>query len=73
MLLLVDDAIISSECSLTLSMSRSVMQDDLTERLGGVDKVAEMSGRNKRMVAGADGRYRHLSRATDVPLDMVRL
>ena len=51
----------------------SALQDDLIERLGGVDKVAEMSGRNKRMVAGSDGRYRHLSRATDVPLDMVRL
>ena len=47
-------------------------QDDLTDRLGGVDKVAELTGRSKRMVRGEDGKFRFLTRATDVAIDMVR-
>lgn len=47
-------------------------QDDLIDRLGGVDKVAELTGRSKRMVRGEDGKFRFLTRATNVPIDMVR-
>lgn len=48
------------------------LQDDLIERLGGVDKVAELTGRKKRLVRGEDGKVRFLSRATDGPIDTVR-
>ena len=47
-------------------------QDDLIERLGGVDEVAELTGRKKRMVKGRDGRFQFLPRATDGPIDTVR-
>lgn len=48
------------------------MQDDLIERLGGVSKVAELTGRRKRMVSDPDtGKFHYVSRGQDVPLDKV--
>eukprot|EP00955_Chlamydomonas_euryale_P115227 366336-Chlamydomonas_euryale.AAC.18 len=38
--------------------------DDLIERLGGADRVAEMTGRDKRMLLQPDGSYRYETRAT---------
>lgn len=51
-----------------------LLQDELIERLGGVDRVAEMSGRKKRMVKQPDGSYKYLSRSGNgIPLDGVSL
>ena len=48
------------------------MQDDLIDRLGGVDKVAELTGRRKRMVRDPDaGTFHYKARAQDMPLDKV--
>lgn len=49
--------------SVLVRLTKPVMQDELIERLGGPDKVAEMSGRKKRMVKQPDGQYKYLSRA----------
>ena len=47
-------------------------QDDLIERLGGIDAVAELTGRRKRMVRDrASGRYVYRARARDCPVDQV--
>jgi len=47
-------------------------QDDLIDRLGGVDKVAELTGRRRRMVRDPDnGQFYYLPRAQDMPLDKV--
>ena len=52
----------------------SLLQDDLIERLGGPDKVAELTGRRKRMVRDPDtGRYQYKMRAQDCPVDQARL
>lgn len=49
-----------------------MLQDDLIEKLGGVDEVAEMSGRKRRMVKQPDGKYKYLSRSgPHTPLDGV--
>ena len=47
-------------------------QDDLIERLGGVDAVAELTGRRKRMVRDPrSGQYHYRTRAQDCPIDQV--
>ena len=47
-------------------------QDDLIDRLGGPDKVAELTGRRKRMVRDADaGTFHYKARAQDMPLNEV--
>ena len=62
-------------CKYRLCMASPVpimLQDDLIEKLGGVDKVAEMSGRKRRMVKQSDGKYKYLSRSgPHTPLDGV--
>lgn len=48
------------------------MQDELIERLGGVDAVAEMSGRKRRMVKQPNGVYKYCLRSgRDIHLDKV--
>jgi len=47
-------------------------QDDLIERLGGPNQVAEMTGRKKRMLLQKNGKYAYVSRADDSCLDEVR-
>ncbi|CAL8469508.1 g9049 [Coccomyxa elongata] len=48
--------------------------DDLIDRLGGVDKVAELTGRRKRMVRDPDaGTFHYKARAQDMPLDKVNI
>jgi len=48
------------------------MQDELIERLGGVDAVAEMSGRKRRMVKQPNGVYKYCLRSGgDIPLEKV--
>lgn len=48
------------------------MQDELIERLGGVDAVAEMSGRKRRMVKQPNGVYKYCLRSGgDIHLDKV--
>lgn len=48
------------------------LQDDLINRLGGVDKVAELTGRRKRMVYdGKTGAYYYKPRFDKVPMDQV--
>ncbi len=48
------------------------LQDELIERLGGVDAVAEMSGRKRRMVKQPNGVYKYCLRSGgDVHLDKV--
>lgn len=47
-------------------------QDDLIDRLGGVDKVAELTGRRRRVVRDPDNsQFYYLPRAQDMPLDKV--
>ncbi len=49
-----------------------VMQDELIERLGGVDAVAEMSGRKRRMVKQPNGTYKYCLRSSgDIALEKV--
>lgn len=56
----------------TLSWPCCAAQDELIEQLGGVDKVAELTGRRKRMVKDAEsGAYHYKLRAQDCPLDQV--
>lgn len=46
------------------------LQDDLIKRLGGPDKVAELTGRRKRMLRDPDsGQYHYKLRAQDCPVD----
>ena len=45
-------------------MSAWLMQDELIERLGGVDAVAEMSGRKRRMVKQPNGTYKYCLRSS---------
>lgn len=48
------------------------MQDELIERLGGVDAVAEMSGRKRRIVKQPNGSYKYCLRSSgDVALEKV--
>ena len=48
------------------------VQDELIEQLGGVDKVAELTGRRKRMVKDDDtGAYCYQLRAQHCALDQV--
>ena len=48
------------------------MQDDLIRRLGGVDKVAELTGRRKRMVYDERTKsYHYRARFDKVPMDQV--
>lgn len=48
------------------------VQDDLIKRLGGVDKVAELTGRRKRMVYDPDtNSYHYRARFDKVPMDQV--
>ena len=50
------------------------MQDELIERLGGVDAVAEMSGRKRRMVKQPNGSYKYCLRSSgEVTLEKVCL
>ena len=50
------------------------MQDELIERLGGVDAVAEMSGRKRRMVKQPNGSYKYCSRSSgEIALEKVCL
>lgn len=50
------------------------MQDELIERLGGVEAVAEMSGRKRRMVKQPNGTYKYCLRSSgDVALEKVQL
>lgn len=52
----------------------SQVQDELIERLGGVDAVAEMSGRKRRMVKQPNGSYKYCLRSSgEVALEKVRL
>ena len=47
-------------------------QDDLIRRLGGVDKVAELTGRRKRMVYDERTKsYHYRARFDKVPMDQV--
>ena len=48
-------------------------QDELIERLGGVDAVAEMSGRKRRMVKQPNGTYKYCLRSGEVALEKVLL
>ena len=60
----------------TLSRYTAVcaLQDELIERLGGVDAVAEMSGRRRRMVKQPNGTYKYCVRSSgEGGLDKVRL
>ena len=48
------------------------MQDELIERLGGVDAVAEMSGRKRRMVKQPNGSYKYCLRSSgEIALEKV--
>jgi len=50
------------------------LQDDLINRLGGVEKVAELTGRRKRMVCDEKtGSYHYRARFDKVPMDQVVL
>ena len=50
------------------------LQDDLINCLGGVDKVAELTGRRKRMVYDEKtGSYHYRARFDKVPMDQVVL
>ena len=63
-------------CKRTLSRYSAVyaLQDELIERLGGVDAVAEMSGRRRRMVKQPNGTYKYCLRSSgEGGLDKVRL
>lgn len=51
--------------------SLSQLQDELIERLGGVDAVAEMSGRKRRMVKQPNGSYKYCLRSGEVALEKV--
>lgn len=54
--------------------SFSQVQDELIERLGGVDAVAEMSGRKRRMVKQPNGSYKYCLRSSgEVALEKVCL
>ena len=53
-------------------MSAWLMQDELIERLGGVDAVAEMSGRKRRMVKQPNGTCKYCLRSSaEASLDRV--
>ncbi len=50
------------------------MQDDLIKRLGGPDKVAELTGRKKRMIYNEKTKtYHYKARFDKVPMDQVRI
>ena len=50
----------------------SQVQDELIERLGGVDAVAEMSGRKRRMVKQPNGSYKYCLRSSgEIALEKV--
>lgn len=54
-------------------MKPRLLQDDLIKRLGGPDKVAELTGRKKRMVYNEKTEsYHYKARFDKVPMDQVR-